>query len=347
MASGKPAGGAAPPTLLGGTAIKPVERKGMEALRYFIHNPDTGEYFTRTPKSWALITLFYLIYYSLLAAFWYGMLMAFFSTLPTDRPKHILEYSLIGTNPGLGLRPEQRDEKIDSSMILVSENAPADQKNSGGLFQTATNADWAARLDKYVAHFDNTSGLIKCPKGLRSKDDEDKNCIFDRADLGFCGTAPYGYLPTAGSDAVTPCLLLKPNRLYGWKPEPYQDNAEIDQDEYLTEEAKALLKQDLKKLYVDCQGENTFDREGLIKGEQMVYYPSDQGIGIEYFPYKGNGNNYHNPTVAVQLKNLQVGRLYHIECKFWGKGIKHDRKDRLGLVHFEVLLNQELVKKEL
>ena len=61
MAPAKP-----PPTLLGGTAIKPVERHGWEAIKYFFYNPDTGEVITRTPMSWLLITVFYVIYYSCL-----------------------------------------------------------------------------------------------------------------------------------------------------------------------------------------------------------------------------------------------------------------------------------------
>ena len=50
--------------MLGGNAIKPVERDGIEAIRYFFYNPDTGEIMTRTPLSWLLITIFYIIYYS-------------------------------------------------------------------------------------------------------------------------------------------------------------------------------------------------------------------------------------------------------------------------------------------
>ena len=77
------------PTILGGTAIKPKERKGWEAVRYIIHNPETGEIFTRTPKSWLLITVFYLIYYSCLAGFWAAMLNIFFLTLEDHQPKWV------------------------------------------------------------------------------------------------------------------------------------------------------------------------------------------------------------------------------------------------------------------
>ena len=56
----------AKPKLLGGTAIKPPERHGWEKISYLLYNKDTGEILTRTPKSWALITIFYVIYYALL-----------------------------------------------------------------------------------------------------------------------------------------------------------------------------------------------------------------------------------------------------------------------------------------
>ena len=56
----------AKPKLLGGTAIKPPERHGWEKISYLIYDKDTGEILTRTPKSWALIFIFYVIYYTLL-----------------------------------------------------------------------------------------------------------------------------------------------------------------------------------------------------------------------------------------------------------------------------------------
>lgn len=76
-----------PTTMLGGTAIKPIERHGWEKVRYIIHNPETGEILSRTPKSWLLITVFYLIYYAFLAGFWAAMLNIFFLTLEDHQPK--------------------------------------------------------------------------------------------------------------------------------------------------------------------------------------------------------------------------------------------------------------------
>ena len=95
--------GAQEPIPIGCSAIKPVERHGLEALKHFLYDPDTGAILSRTPKSWALITIFYTIYYSCLAAFWYVCLLIFFSTLPDAAagPKWQQENSLIGINPGM------------------------------------------------------------------------------------------------------------------------------------------------------------------------------------------------------------------------------------------------------
>jgi hypothetical protein len=58
---------------------------------FFESLPSPLQILTRTPKSWALIILFYCVYYTCLAAFWYGMLQLFFLTLRFDEPKYKLE----------------------------------------------------------------------------------------------------------------------------------------------------------------------------------------------------------------------------------------------------------------
>ena len=65
--------------------------------RYLIYNPETGKIFTRTPKSWLLITVFYLIYYSCLAGFWAAMLNIFFLTLEDHQPKWVLFFCRINS----------------------------------------------------------------------------------------------------------------------------------------------------------------------------------------------------------------------------------------------------------
>jgi len=329
----------AKPKLLGGTAIKPPERHGWEKISYLIYDKDTGEILTRTPKSWALIFIFYVIYYSLLACFWYGMLQLFFLTVPTDNPKYELDASIIGSNPGVGIRPGQADEKLDSSMIFLAKKTddmePTDDKGEG-----LKNADWAQRYKIFLEKYKDTDGTTTNCGNIDKKNPKEA-CLFDTKVLGKCATHPYGYT----TSPPEPCVLLKINRIFGWTPEEYsaedleeaqKENEDYPEDQMPTEVANKI-KADGTKIYIDCQGENPFDREKLK--DKMSYFPPDQGISFDYFPYKHAGKNYHNPLVAVKFKGLEAGVLYHIQCKLWAKGVRHSKKERAGLVHFEIFLD--------
>ena len=84
-------------TMLGVTAIKPVERHGWEAISWFLYDKNTGAIMGRTPKSWLLIFLFYVVYYSCLAGFWAACLAIFMNTTITyEEPKWQQEQSIIG-----------------------------------------------------------------------------------------------------------------------------------------------------------------------------------------------------------------------------------------------------------
>ncbi len=346
-----------PPPLLGGTAIKPPERHGWEAVRYVIYNPDTGEIFTRTPKSWFLITLFYCIYYSCLAAFWYGMLTLFLSFVSDSRPRYILEESIIGVNPGLGLKPGQSENSIDSSMFFLRRDAPYKDVAKGDK-NGNENIDFAQRYQiflqkNYPAADKRSDQIVDCGSG--GKPEGNKSCVFDLAMLGPCQNAPYGYVLNDGAsdkDSIEPCILLKPNRIFGWKPKTFSASAE-DLDELETLNAPKSLVDKVKEkpgqLYVDCQGENPADRDAL-EGN-MEYFPDTQAFEVDkYFPYEmAKSSDYQSPLVAVKFgKGLPTGQLIHIECKLWHKEAVHDRKDRMGLVHFEVIMeNKEGFRKGL
>merc|ERR1711892_551446 len=58
------------PIPIGCTALKPIERHGMDAVSWFLYDKNTGAIMGRTPLSWLLITIFYIVYYAFLAGFW-------------------------------------------------------------------------------------------------------------------------------------------------------------------------------------------------------------------------------------------------------------------------------------
>lgn len=63
------------------------------------------------------ILLFYVIFYVALAAFAAGLFFLFDLTLKDERPKYVLEESLIGVNPGLGFRPMPPESSVESTLV--------------------------------------------------------------------------------------------------------------------------------------------------------------------------------------------------------------------------------------
>jgi len=311
------------PEILGATAFKPVERHGWEAIKYFIHNPETGEYFTRTPKSWLLIFIFYVIYYSCLAAFWAGMLAIFLTTLSDDAPKWQHEDSIIGTSPGLGLKPGQAPKFIDSSMISFNKESRDDSDAMQGF------GGWIERYAKFLEEYkDDKQATAATDCNDANPAAEGRVCKFELSTLGTCGNEKYGY------DAGSPCIVLKLNKIYGLKLKAYE-GADISEDKGMSKELVEHIKKqpDQNQVWVECKGENPADIEAL-KGK-IEYFPKSQGFPTYYFPYL-NQDNYKSPLVAVQFKDVPKNQLVHIECRAFAQGIGYNRRDRIGINHLEL-----------
>lgn len=320
------------PQLLGGTAIKPVERHGWERVRYFLHNPETGAFCSRTPKSWFLIFLFYVIYYSCLAGFWYGMLQIFFLTLNDETPKWMKEESIIGVNPGMGVRPRQADSRIDSSMYLFNGNWNGEKTND---IEQDSDAGFAARMSDFLERtlVEGQSGAVNCSDEDLNKprDKSQPPCIFDSSSFGACAKFPYGYSKDSG---LNPCVIVKLNKIFGLVPQPFEANDDLPAA--IPEAVRNLIKNpgEPRRVYIECHGENAADEEAL---STITYFPSHQGVPMGFFPHQVR-SNLISPAVAVQFQNVPRGQLLHIECKAWFKGVVHERKERMGLVHFELLI---------
>jgi sodium/potassium-transporting ATPase subunit beta len=325
------------PTILGGTAIKPKERHGWEAVRYLIHNPETGEILTRTPKSWLLITVFYLIYYSCLAGFWAAMLNIFFLTLEDHQPKWQNENSLIGVSPGVGLQPGQLPELIDSTMIAFNFESETDQGAPGDADYMAGWKGWSDRTKKFLKKYEDQ---VTCKSSATG--------CFPLTNLGACATEPYGF------DEGTPCVFLKLNKIFGNTNE-HCKAADLETEpcnampDSLKEHIKKQSDADQEQVWIECHGEYPADRENL-KG--INYFPKTQGFPGTFFPYKGkideNGNklDYQSPLVAVQFAGATKNQLLHVECRAWAKNIGYSKRDRVGINHLELLvLGNEATKK--
>jgi len=304
---------------IGCSAIKPVERHGWEAVSWFLYDKNTGAIMGRTPLSWLLITIFYIIYYACLAGFWALMLIIFFQFIENDRPKWDHKSgSLIGKSPALGVRPGQHWDNIDSSMLIFNMNKKKDGKTIPGYVQ------WVERTKLFLE--DN---------GFQTKPPEKVTRKVELTNLEACSgeqDEDFGY------STGKPCILLKLNKIYGLTPEYYTTEQEAEQ-EGMPNELKARIKAAKKKeqVWVSCEGENAADKEGM--GE-IEYFPKDGGFPDTYFPYLNEGKP--TPLIAVRFKDPKAGQFLHVECRAWAGNIDYHRRDRIGIAHFELMMHNDI-----
>ncbi|KAH9398598.1 PREDICTED: sodium/potassium-transporting ATPase subunit beta-like [Rhagoletis zephyria] len=294
---------------------------GGQSFGQFIWNPSTKEFLGRTGGSWFKITVFYIIFYLCLAAFWALMLLIFYQTLDERVPKFQLSDSRIGANPGLGFRPRPRDENIDSTLIWFKNGKESSEWGY-----------WSKSLEDFLrpysqSNLDAGSHVEQCA-GNKAPE-AGKFCYFDIKLIDNNCTVERNF----GYDRGQPCVLIKLNRIFNWKPEPY--NSEDLLDKNIPEVVKKGYGEGKNEVvYITCEGENAADKENI---GHISYYPQ-QGIDFKYFPFT-NQPGYLSPFVFVHFSRPQSGVLINVECKAWARNIKHNRMDREGSVHFEILMD--------
>ncbi|KFM82396.1 Sodium/potassium-transporting ATPase subunit beta, partial [Stegodyphus mimosarum] len=223
---------------------KEPEDKG---LKTFIWNPVTKEFCGRSGSSWLKISVFYVIFYLLLAGFWTVMLLIFYQTLDNYHPKWQLDSSRIGTNPGLGFRPLPHPDNVDSTLIWFTH---------GGGSTSAGWRYWVESLDKFIRPYQGGQQfgehVLSCD--FETQYDKPHVCKFDIDKLGDFCTYPNHF----GYDVGHPCVLLKINRIFNWKPVPYtNDTFPPTMPDYL----RAAYNPNY--VYISCQGENAADKENI------------------------------------------------------------------------------------
>jgi len=358
------------PIGIGCSAIKPVERHGWEAVSWFLYDKNTGAILGRTPMSWALIIAFYIVYYGFLAGFWTLMLFAFFQSLPESdkEPRWQTTKGLIGESPALGIRPNQEWAMIDSSMIIyrIDQEAKADKEKVVPGYK-----QWVTRTQAFLDHYNkeylaknefakDCSGAHK-PNGSYPVDEKgfalDWEKYFCQFDLNILEECKGG--DNLGYKEGEPCVILKLNRIYGLDPD-YYHNISFIKPETLKKMPTSLVNhlnnskvehKDKYKVWVECHGENPADEELLHLNESpdkpnIQYFPKDAGFSADHFPYY-NQFNYTSPLVAVKFRNLKRGVLHHIECRAWAGNIGYHKRDRIGRVHFEIMIHDECTAEQM
>ncbi|XP_014862708.1 PREDICTED: sodium/potassium-transporting ATPase subunit beta-3 [Poecilia mexicana] len=186
------------------TEDKAASKESPSSWKDSIYNPRTGELLGRTASSWALILLFYLVFYCFLAGMFALTMWVMLLTLDDSVPR----YRDRIPSPGLAIRPNSLD---------ISFNRSDPQKYS----------QYVQNLESFLQRYNDTEqeGNTDCSPGdytLREGGEgmSQKACRFRRALLSFCsGLSDTNF----GYHEGKPCVLLKMNRIIGLMPggDPY------------------------------------------------------------------------------------------------------------------------------
>lgn len=285
----------------------------ISAVRKYIFNPKTGQILTRTPASWLGIILFYMCFLSSLAGFWYGLLLLHFRTIPEDIPKYMLNQSLIGVNPGLGVIP-RRDPFLDDS-TFTSTLIHINRSN---------HHLWTTQIELFLARYQNQSADTKACNGPGNPRLEKVPCRFDVTSLGPCARHPYGFTNTS----TEPCFLLKVNKIINWMPKAFHS---ISND--MPASVQDLVHANPHRMYIDCTSK---------VGQFWQYHPPDRSIDLKFYPFRGPKTTFQSPIVAIQLnRSFPRHEAVDIICKLWTQDILHDTKPghNQGLITFQVLIS--------
>ncbi|XP_063061714.1 sodium/potassium-transporting ATPase subunit beta-3b [Engraulis encrasicolus] len=179
---------------------KPEENKS--SWKDFIYNPRTGEFMGRTASSWALIFVFYVVFYGFLAGFFCLTMWVMLQTLPDNMPK----YRDRVPSPGLVIRPRSLD--IAFNRTIPSQYSP-----------------YVNHLESFLQTYNDTlqeKNELCMVNEYTDQDtaEEKKVCQFKRSLLRMCSGLSD---PTFGYAEGKPCILVKMNRIIGLKPrgDPY------------------------------------------------------------------------------------------------------------------------------
>lgn len=263
-------------------------------VKIFLWNPETREFMGRTADSWGRILLYYLVFYSFLAGLFALCMHVMLLTLSPYTPK----YRDRVAPPGVMIRPHVN--KILE--INFSFGNPQSWK------------PYVNNLEQFLGAYNDSvqerKNAVCTPGSYFIQDTEESTmkraCQFKRSLLKNCSGLED---QTFGYSRGHPCILLKMNRIIGYRPG------------YGT------------PVTVSCKGR----KDDMSNVLAVDFYPSST-FDPMYFPYYGKRTheNYTSPLVAMQF-TLKMNQTVSIQCQLDGVGIINDALDLfLGRIIFDM-----------
>ncbi|XP_047987641.1 sodium/potassium-transporting ATPase subunit beta-2-like [Leguminivora glycinivorella] len=308
---------------------KPSRFQGMRSGSEFFsrkhsHFLDKNASRGRSLKGWGKLLLFYLIFYSSLVLLFAICMTTFHQQFINPRvPRLQQEYSIIGTSPGLGFRPLPPD--VRSTLIWYKGTGYDSYKY------------WEDELKKFLSVYKQKGQTAGAGQNIF-------DCDWNRSPLPgkVCDVdIRSGYEPCTEENHFSfhkssPCIFLKLNKIYGWRPEFYEPHElPADMPDDLQQHIRGLSSANnhTNMIWISCQGETPADRENIGPVQYLPY----RGFPGYFYPYE-NAEGYLSPLVALYLKRPRTGIVINIECRAWAKNIIYNRKERQGIVHFEIMI---------
>ncbi|KAK2192470.1 hypothetical protein NP493_29g00017 [Ridgeia piscesae] len=216
-------------------------------------------------------------------------------------------------SPGLGMRPYMSDKKYTNEFSPLIEFKKGDKESY---------SDYTTSIAKFLKSYKNASDFTI--KDCHS--DKKSSCPVKLSRLGPCsGLSDKSY----GYDSGKPCVLLKINKIYGWKPEAY------DKSPY----KKLGSHWSTNSIAVHCQKYEVHGDGSDAKNPSwsVELHPPD-GFPFSCFPFC-NKQKYVAPLIMAQFKNLPPDEEVNVWCRAFAKNIQLDKRDRAGAVRFTLRLN--------
>uniref|UniRef100_A0A1A8KMU2 Sodium/potassium-transporting ATPase subunit beta n=1 Tax=Nothobranchius kuhntae TaxID=321403 RepID=A0A1A8KMU2_NOTKU len=286
-----------------------ASKKDDGGWKRFLWNSETGELLGRTGGSWFKITLFYVVFYGLLAGIFVGTIQALLFTLSEYKPT----WQDRVAPPGLSHTP--RTEKAEVS--FKSKDFETYLPYTKALKEFLSQYDEEKQRDQMKFEDCGLEPAKYMNRGdLESDMGQRKACRFSRSLLGPCsGLEDRDF----GFKEGKPCLIVKLNRIVNFRPRPPMSNDTIP------EEVQPKVQPNVIPLHCTHKKEEDAGKIGEIK-----YFGIGGGFPLQYYPYYGKRLHPHylQPLVALQFTNLTMKTELRIECKVYGDNIDYNEKDR-------------------
>ncbi|CAL7947189.1 unnamed protein product [Xylocopa violacea] len=297
----------------------------------FIWDKDRKAFLDRTAKEWGQLGIFYLCFFAILGTI-FAVQMKISIDYVSKLNKPFFLYPGLSSksfitrfarsnfgSPGIAFKPNS----MSTTSPIISVNNLTSNTKPERYIQAL--ADFLQEYHQSISDYD-----LNCHNG-HYKSGRNKPCYFDIKSLGKCSKPPYGY-----TDPLQPCVFIKFNKRFDWKPEYYNYSTNLPQD--MPDGLKKAVHESREYyIWLSCDGANNVDKEHI--GE--IDYIPVPGFSVEYFPFTGQ-LHYLSPIVALQFKNLTPNRLVTVECYLWAYNI--EQRSRYSL-DFQIIIDETVKQK--